>query len=247
VLKDRLPDAEFVDAVPIMDGLRAVKRPDEIPRIRAGARKNQEGLAAVLTSGREGATTAEIADRVAAEFRERGLHFLYALVCAGPSYFRAPSVKRSWRSGCILHIDAGAMIDGYIVELCRMGFLGRRPSEAAEDLLRGCRDLESAVLRVLRPGVPAADVQGTADAFLADYPLGEKGKFIAHGIGLVHHEDPVIEAGSDVPLEEGNLLSIEMEFRTPEVGHVKIEDMVLITGSGNEILSPGEDWYISNP
>ena len=247
VLKDRLPNAEFVDAVPIMDGLRAVKRPDEIERIREGTRKNQDALAAVLTSGRDGATTAEIADRVAMEFRERGLHFLYALVCAGPSYFRAPSAKRNWRRGRILHIDAGAMIDGYIVELCRTGCLGK-PSGAAEELLRGCRDLESAVLEVLHPGVPAASVQGSADAFLADYPLGDNGKFIAHGIGLVHHEDPVIDTSSEYPLEEGNLLSIEMEFKTPEVGHVKIEDMVLITRSGNAILSPGgEDWYISDP
>jgi Xaa-Pro dipeptidase len=247
LLKDRLPNAEFVDAVPIMDGLRAVKRPDEIQRIREGTRKNQEALAAVLTSGRDGATTAEIADRVAAEFRERGLHFLYALVCAGPSYFRAPSAKRNWRRGRILHIDAGAMIDGYIVELCRTGCLGK-PSRSADDLLQGCRDLESAVTQVLRPGITAASVQRTAEAFLADYPLGSHGKFIAHGIGLVHHEDPVIEKSSDVPLEEGNLLSIEMEFKTPEVGHVKIEDMVLITRSGNEILSPGEEnWYISNP
>ena len=246
VLKERLPSAEFVDAVPIMDGLRAVKRPDEIERIREGTRKNQEALAAVLTSGWDGAATAEIADRVATEFRERGLHFLYALVCAGPSYFRAPSVKRTWRSGRILHIDAGAMIDGYIVELCRTGCLGEPPGPA-EDLLRGCRDLEKAAIEVLRPGVPATTVQKTADAFLADYPLGSYGKFIAHGIGLVHHEDPVIDTSADVPLEVGNVLSIEMEFKTPEVGHVKIEDMVLITKGGNEILSPGEHWYISNP
>jgi Xaa-Pro dipeptidase len=247
VLKERLPNAEFIDAVPVMDSLRAVKRPDELERIREGTRKNQEALAAVLTSGRNGDTTAEIADRVSKEFGKRGLHFLYALVCAGPSYFRAPSVKRNWRKDHILHIDAGGMIDGYIVELCRMGCLGK-PSGSADELLQGCRDLENAVLEVLHPGIPAASVQNTADAFLADYPLGENGKFIAHGIGLVHHEDPVIDTSTDDPLEEGNVLSIEMEFRTPEVGHVKIEDMDLITRSGNEVLNPaGADWFISNP
>ena len=127
-----------------------------------------------------------------------------------------------------------------------MGCLGEPPGPA-EELLRGCRDLEGAVLEWLRPGVPAARLQKAAEAFLADYPLGSSGKFIAHGIGLVHHEDPVIDYSSDVPLEEGNVLSIEMEFKTPEVGHVKIEEMVLITGRGNEILSPGEHWYLSSP
>ncbi|MBN2552534.1 MAG: aminopeptidase P family protein [Spirochaetales bacterium] len=247
VLRDRLPHAQFVDAVPMMDGLRAVKRPDEIRRIREGAEKNQEALAAVLTSGRAGATTVEIRDRVAREFGRRGLHFLYALVCAGPNFFRAPSEKRTWRPDHPLHIDAGGMLDGYIAELCRMGFLGK-PSGLADRLLQGCRDLEEAVLDTLRPGVEAGTVQRTADAFLAGYPLGEYGKFIAHGIGLVHHEDPVVDEHSRDPLQEGMVLSIEMEFRHTDVGHVKIEEMVVITRDGSELLAAGGgDWFLSMP
>jgi Xaa-Pro dipeptidase len=247
VLKDRLTNAEFVDAVPLMDKLRAVKRPDEIERIREGTKKNQEALAAVLTTGRAGATTAEIRDQVAREFCERELHFLYALVCAGPSFFRAPSEKRIWRQDQLLHIDAGGMLDGYIVELCRMGYLGR-PSGLADDLLQGCLDLEKAVLEVLQPGVGADAVQRSGDAFLKQHPLGAHGKFIAHGIGMVHHEDPVIHAHSSDILQEGMVLSIEMEFRHTEVGHVKVEDMVVITKTGNEVLSPaGRDWFISTP
>ena len=247
LLKDRLPAAEFVDAVPIMDRLRAVKSPDEIERIREGAKKNQEALAAVLTAGKAGDTTAEIGDRVAREFRKRELHFLYALVCAGPGFFRAPSEKRSWSRDHVLHIDAGGMIDGYIVELCRMGCLGR-PSGLAEALMQGCRDLEQAVLAELGPGVEARTVQHRADAFLDEYPLGKYGKFIAHGIGLVHHEDPVIDGHSKDLLQAGMVLSIEMEFRHTEVGHVKIEDMVVITRTGNElIVHAGDEWLLSNP
>lgn len=247
VLKDLLPDAEFVDAVPIMDRLRAVKRPEEIELIHEGTKKNLEALEAVLTSGRDEVTTEEIAQRVAREFRKRELHFLYALVCAGPGFFRAPSKKRSWKRNNVLHIDAGGLIDGYVVELCRMGCLGK-PSGLAVDLLQGCRDLENVVLNTIRPGVGADSVQLIADAFLDHYSLGTYGSFIAHGIGLVHHEDPVINAHSSDPLQEGMVLSIEMEFRHTEVGHVKIEDMVVITKTGNEVLSPkGGDWFLSNP
>ena len=247
LLKESLPRAEFVDAVPMMDKLRAVKRPEEIAIIREGTKKNQEALAAVLTAGKEGATTAEIADRVAVEFRKRELHFLYALVCAGPTFFRAPSEKRSWSRDHLLHIDAGGMLGGYIVELCRMGYLGK-PSGLAEDLLQGCRDLEEAVLYTIQPGVEARTVQHRADVFLDEYSLGKYGKFVAHGIGLVHHEDPVINADSKDLLQEGMVLSIEMEFRHAEVGHVKIEDMVVISQTGNELLIPaGNDWFLSKP
>jgi Xaa-Pro aminopeptidase len=139
------------------------------------------------------------------------------------------------------------MIGGYIVELCRMGNLGK-PSGLAEDLLQGCRDLEEAVLATLQPGVEARTVQSRADAFLDEYPLGKDGKFIAHGIGLVHHEDPVIDTHSNDRLQAGMVLSIEMEFRHTEVGHAKIEDMVVITQTGNDLLSPsGNDWFLSNP
>jgi Xaa-Pro aminopeptidase len=65
---------------------------------------------------------------------------------------------------------------------------------------------------------------------------------------LVHHEDPVIDAHSTDLLQAGMVLSIEMEFRHAEVGHVKVEDMVAITQTGNELLIPsGSDWFLSHP
>jgi Xaa-Pro aminopeptidase len=139
------------------------------------------------------------------------------------------------------------MLDGYITETCRMGYLGR-PSALAERLLRGCRELEGAVLPALRPGVRANEVQRCGDEFLEAHSLGRHGKFTAHGIGLVHHEDPVIDLRSTEPLEAGMVLSLEMEFLHPDAGHVKIEDVVAITGTGSELLSPaGREWQLSSP
>jgi Xaa-Pro aminopeptidase len=80
------------------------------------------------------------------------------------------------------------------------------------------------------------------------HPLGTHGKFIAHGIGLVHHEDPVIDLRSTHVLQPGMVLSLEMEFRHADAGHAKIEDMVVITEGGHELLAPDEEqWYLSNP
>jgi Xaa-Pro aminopeptidase len=247
ILVDGLPHASLVDAVPIMDALRARKRPEELAVIREATQRNLEGVAAVLTSGKDGETTRTLADRVAREFGRRELHFLYALVCAGPGYFRMPSQKQTWRRGNLLHIDAGGMLQGYIAELCRTACLGR-PSALAEEMLRGCWDLEQAVRQVLRPGVQAGEVQRCGDAFLEAHRLGKHGRFVGHGIGLVHHEDPVIDPGSTEPLQPGMVLSLEMEFRHPDAGHAKIEDMVVLTEGGHELLSPNEGrWYVSGP
>jgi Xaa-Pro aminopeptidase len=139
------------------------------------------------------------------------------------------------------------MLDGYIAEICRMGCLGR-PSALADRLLAACLELEEAALPALRSGVPAGELQRRGDEFLRSHPLGPHGKFIAHGIGLVHHEDPVIAQGRTEPLEAGMVLSLEMEFLHPDAGHVKIEDMAAVTPAGCELLSPeARDWQLSRP
>ncbi len=245
LLRHGLPDVEFVEAADILDPLRAVKSPQEIELMRDGTEKLLEAVSHALGSGFDGESTLEVADQVKAGCAPRGLHFLYALVCAGPGYFRAPSRKRIWNAGRPLHIDSGGLVGGYVVEVCRMGFLGR-PDGLVDELFDGCRQLEEAVLTGMRPGVQAKTLHALADDFLSRYKFGEFGRFIAHGIGMVHHEDPVISPQSGQVLESGMVVSVEMEFLHPDTGHIKIEDMVVVTDEGNEVMSPGGGaWSIS--
>jgi Xaa-Pro dipeptidase len=245
VLRDGLPGATLVDAVPVLDALRAAKSTAEIDLMRRAAVLNAESLAVVLEGGREGDSTAKVSRAVEREMRRRDFHHLYALVCAGPSWFRAPTERLRWQRGGVLHVDTAGMLGGYIAELCRTAVLGT-PSALADRMLAGCRALEAAVLPVLRAGARALDVQRAGDEFLRGHPLGRYGQFIAHGIGLVHHEDPVIDAKADGVLESGMVVSLEMEFRHEEVGHVKIEDLATIGAAGAELLVPTQAaWIVS--
>jgi len=80
---------------------------------------------------------------------------------------------------------------------------------------------------------------------LKKHPLGKYGVFVAHGIGMVSHEQPVINPQVHRPLEAGMVLSVETEFRHPDIGHVKIEDAVAITPDGSEGLGDfGREWQI---
>jgi Xaa-Pro aminopeptidase len=93
--------------------------------------------------------------------------------------------------------------------------------------------------------LPCKELLLEGERALRGHRLPSHGRFVAHGIGMVSHEQPEITPTNARPLEAGMVLSIETEFIHPEVGHVKIEDAVAVTGSGCEGLGDrGREWQI---
>ncbi len=240
-LQRELPEAHFADATPVLDGLRAVKTPAELARLRSVYDSLAAAIQAAFAGGHPGITTAEIAERVRQETTARGLTFLWAFTAAGPGTLRAPSQAR-WERGRVLHIDAGGEADDYLADICRMGCLGE-PSPLARDLHAACLTVQERVRKLVRAGVPCRDVLLEGERAVREHRYAAYGRFVAHGIGMVSHEQPDISSGNVRPLEAGNVLSIETEFIHPEVGHVKIEDAVAVTEGGCEGLGDaGREW-----
>jgi Xaa-Pro aminopeptidase len=242
-LRDGLPEARVVDATPLLEELRAVKRPAELTRLRSIYDRLAEAIQAAFAAGTPGITTAEIAHAVEREILRRDLGFLYALVCAGPGALRAPSSAR-WERGRILHIDAGGEEGDYLADICRMGCLGE-PSPVARELHAACLAVQEAARAQVRPGNACREILLAGEAALRSHRFAPYGRFVAHGIGMVSHEQPEISPASSRPLEAGMVLSIETDFVHPEVGHVKIEDAVAVTEDGSEGLGDlGRDYHI---
>jgi Xaa-Pro aminopeptidase len=243
VLVRGLPQARLVDATPVLDELRAVKTPQELSRLRGVYDRLAEAIQAALAAGRPGMTTAEIARHVEREIARRDMGFLYALVCAGPGTLRAPSAAR-WEAGRVLHIDAGGEEGDYLADICRMGCLGQ-PSPLARDLHAACLEIQGAARNRVKAGVPCREILLEGERALRAHRLAAYGRFVAHGIGMVSHEQPQISATNARPLEAGMVLSIETDFIHPEVGHVKIEDAVAVSETGCEGLGDlGREWHI---
>ena len=234
VLQRLLPHAQFVDATPVLDGLRAVKSPTELTHLRTVYDRTAEAIQATFASGAPGITTAAMAERVRREMADRGLAFLWAFTCAGPGTLRAPSQAR-WDRGRVLHIDAGGEDRDYLADICRMGCLGE-PSPLARELHAACLQIQDRVRRLVRAGLPCRDLLLEGERAIRQHKLASYGRFVAHGIGMVSHEQPEITPTNPRPLEAGMVLSIETEFIHPEVGHVKIEDAVAVTERGCEGL-----------
>ncbi len=242
-LRKELPEADFVDATPVFEALRARKGPAEIAVMRSAYAALAEAIHESFLASAEGDTTQEIAKRVEVKAAERGLSFLFALVCAGPGFLRAPSAAR-WERGRILHIDAGASDRDYIADICRMGCIGK-PSPLAAELHKACIRVQDETRAMVRPGLPCKDLFAAGERASKSYPFSRYSRFVVHGIGMVPYERPIFSPPGDEVLEEGMVLSIETDFIHPEVGHVKIEDAVAVTADGHEGLGDsGRDWTI---
>jgi Xaa-Pro aminopeptidase len=236
-----LPEASFSDATPILGELRAVKSPAELERLREVHSSTAEAVRATLSAGHPDQTTSQISAAVQRRIQERGASFLYALTNVGPGLGRAPSSER-WGRGRPLQIDAGGRLEEYTSDIARMGSIGPAPPPAP-DMFAACLAAQERVRGMVGAGVSCRDLQRIGTEALTATPWGDYGRFAAHGIGLVSHEPPEVTIDSGRRLEAGMVLSIETEYRHPDVGHVKLEDSIAVTQTGCEGLGDVErDW-----
>jgi Xaa-Pro aminopeptidase len=250
VFRQELPEASLVEATPLLEELRAVKRPDEVQILKEAAEAIVDSMQAVMRGTPPGTTTREICERLRQEETRRGLNFEYLLVTAGPSFLRAPSDAK-WRQGDILSLDSGGNKHGYIGDLARMAVLGRA-TPLMRDLLAEVNAVQMAARKAVRAGALGGAVFEAALAEQARCPHAKEMVFLAHGMGLVQHEAPHLTGTGFVPypathekkpLEAGMVLSIETELKNPEIGYVKLEDAVVVTRDGWEAWGDAaRDW-----
>jgi Xaa-Pro aminopeptidase len=142
-------------------------------------------------------------------------------------------------------VDFGICCHGYQTDRTRMYSIGKMEQKFI-DAYEACREIHNAVLEAIRPGkdceelftmtLPLAEKLGYKDRYLG--PPGLQTRFIGHGIGLELNEFPFLAQGQSYPLEAGMTLAVEPKIVFPGEGAVGIEDTVLVTQDGFEILTP---------
>ncbi len=251
VLSDGLENAKFGDATPVLERLRAVKRPDELDLLRTASDRIVEAMRATMAWAGPGVTKREIVEHIRREETARGLWFDYCLVAMGSNRNRAPS-DQAWKMGESMSIDSGGNMEGYIGDLCRMAVLGKPDSELV-DLLAEVDATQQAVFSNISAGVSGRALLEFGNETLNVGANKDCTDLVIHGMGLVSHEVPFIMSnriydGVDVdrPLEAGMVLSVETTMGHPARGLVKLEDTIAVTDDGHEMFGAGgRGWTVS--
>jgi Xaa-Pro aminopeptidase len=141
-------------------------------------------------------------------------------------------------NGQLVLVDMGAMRDGYASDMTRMAHLGTVPRKVRETY-RVLLEAQQAAIAVVKPSVTGARVDRAARQVLKAAGLDKA--FIhstGHGLGLEIHEDPRIGKASKVKLQKGMAITIEPGVYLEGWGGIRIEDTVVVTAGGCEVLTP---------
>jgi Xaa-Pro aminopeptidase len=234
-------DVELVPRSGVVESVRAVKEAGEILRISAAAALVDEIYGWLLEYGLVGRTERDVAVALEHEMRVRG--------ASGPSF---PSIVAAAEHGALPHaqpreveiprdtlvtIDIGAVLDGYCSDCTRTWATGDLSDELAEIYALTLRAQVTA-LEEVRPGPLGREIDAVARDIITAAGHGDHfGHGLGHGVGLVTHEAPRLSRLSDTALVPGHVVTVEPGVYLPGVGGVRIEDLVVVTEHGHDVLS----------
>jgi Xaa-Pro aminopeptidase len=238
----------FVAVGPLVARMREVKDAGEIAKMRVAARLGCElfeGLLSYLEAGlteTEVAATLEYAARLAGA---EGMSF-ETIVASGVRsalpHGRATAAKLPKRG--FVTLDFGVILDGYSSDMTRTVHMGKAmPGE--RDVYDSVLEAQEAAVAAVAPGVTAGEVDEAARSVLRRVKLDKYfSHSTGHGVGLEIHEGPRLATKQKQVLEQGMVITIEPGVYMPGRFGLRIEDMVLVTAKGGEVLTPSVKAWI---
>jgi Xaa-Pro aminopeptidase len=241
-LAERLPpEAKLVPLDEEIKNIRALKDKHELALLRTSIEIASNAFLHILELIKDGVTEKEIALELEGLIKRKGADTLgFDIIVASGKRSALPHGRASGKQierGEFVLIDFGAEFRGYHSDQTRTIVCGN-PSSEQQKIYQIVKEAHDQAIEKVRPGVPISEVDGAARDHIQNQGYAEYfGHGTGHGIGLAVHEAPVINGENKGLIEEGMVFTIEPGIYIPDWGGVRIEDMVLVTPHGTEVLT----------
>lgn len=232
---------KFVDVRGITSALRVIKSEEEIACLRRAAKIADRVMEQILGEATPGVSEAELAGKVEYLMRlegAEGTSFEPFVTSGGNAWLpQRVTSDKPLREGELALIDLGAVYEGYSSDLTRTFAVGSVTTKQRK-LFQVARRAQQAAVGAIRPGVLASEVDAIARALIEAEGLGEYFPHLTgHGVGVSTHEAPILDRGVDTVLQPGMVTTVEPGIYLPDVGAARVEDMVVVTTNGCELLT----------
>lgn len=240
-MQDIFENASFTNLDDQLNRMRVIKDETELEKLRKAAEFADYAIEVGCREIAEGKTELEILTAIELEMKKKGIQKMSfdTMVLSGPKTASPHGVPgdRKIQKGDFILFDLGVVYEGYCSDITRTVAFGE-PSEEQREIYETVLKAELAAVELAGPGVVAKDLDKTARDIITDAGYGEYFTHrLGHGLGISVHEFPSITGTNDFVLEEGMVFTVEPGIYDSKVTGVRIEDDLVITKDGVEILT----------
>ncbi len=244
-LEKALPNTEFLALDGRIERIRACKAPSEYTLIKKAIQAAEDIFDGIWRGIEAGMTEKQVALQILEGLWERsdGPSFP-PIVASGPNAAlpHAVPTDRRIKEGEPIIVDMGARVSGYCSDMTRTIFLGT-PMEPFKEIYSVVKRAQARAQRALKAGMTGREADQVARKTIKAAGYGaEFVHGLGHGVGLAVHEAPTLSPRARKRLKPGNVVTVEPGIYLPELGGVRLENMVLITESGAEVIN-SQKWY----
>lgn len=240
-LQESLSFARYLDVGPWLRQLRNRKSKEEISKIRHAVALIEQVLQETLPHVKAGITENELVAEIEYLIRKVGAEgpAFDSMVLSGKKTALPHGVPghQPISNGDLLMFDIGLYADGYASDITRTYGVGHL-AEPLQQMYNTVLAANEAAIRAIKPGVSYASIDKAARDVIAEAGYGSY--FIhrlGHGLGIDVHEFPSVHGENELLLEDGNVFTVEPGIYVPGLGGVRIEDDVVVTATGVEVLT----------
>jgi Xaa-Pro aminopeptidase len=234
-------EVEITPVVGMIEKLREIKSSEEIACIRTACEINDKVFERLLNSIKIGTSEKELSALCTYYIKMEGgdANVEENIFLAGKrsSLIMGSPTDAKLEEGDLLLMNYGARFKGYLTDFSRTVIIGK-PDEKQKRIYNSVKKAQSSAINAIKAGALAKEpFYASAKIFEEERLIDFHYEGMGHGIGLFMHEEPFLDKNSKNILEKNSILTVEPGIYIPEWGGIRIEDIILITEEGNEILS----------